>query len=140
MSRISAWLTALSGIVAALVAIQAGLAQLLPAPLQEYFNDKIRYTVETYLTSECKLAGDWTCHGDGCLADHPRQASIKQDGYKLFFRNERPNDPDSAGIWVRPRLVFVPRYDQARGGDFGEVSPDCRTITWSDAHAVWERR
>jgi len=68
-----------------------------------------------------------------------RQASIRQDGYELFFHNERAGDPDSAGIWVKPRLVFVPRYDPGHGGDFGEVAQDCRKITWSDKGAVWER-
>jgi hypothetical protein len=139
MSRIGAWLAALSGIVASLVAIQAGLAQVLPTPVQSFFNEAIRWAVETYLTSECNLSGNWVCSSDICQRPPERQASIKQTGYKLFFHNERNGSPDSAGIWVRPRLVFVPVYDPAHGGNFGEVAGNCRKITWSDT-AVWDRQ
>jgi hypothetical protein len=140
MSKIAAWLTALSTIVGALVAIQAGLAQLLPSTVQSFFNQWIRQSVETYLTSECDLSDNWVCNTSGCKNPPDRQAHIKQMGYQLFFHNERAGDPDSAGIWVRPRLVFVPRYDIGHGGDFGEVAQDCRKITWSDQGAVWERQ
>jgi hypothetical protein len=59
MSRIHAWIAALSGIVGALVVLQTGLAQLLPSPIQKYFNEKMRDSIETYLTSECDLSGEW---------------------------------------------------------------------------------
>ncbi len=58
----------------------------------------------------------------------------------FFFQNERKGNPKSAGIWVRPRLVFVPRYDPGHGGDFGDITKDCQKITWSDRGAVWVYR
>lgn len=140
MSRINALLTGLATAIGALVGVQAGLAQILPAPIQTWFNEKMQSAIETYLTSECKLAGDWICTTKGCEQPPSRQALIRQDGNMLFFQNERKNDPESAGIWVKPRLVFVPRYDPGHGGDFGDITKDCQKIIWSDHGAVWERK
>lgn len=139
MKRIYAALTLLSGIVGALAAIQAGLAQILPKAMQDWFNQRVEGVVQTYLSSECNLTGNWVCETVGCLRPPARQATIKEKNYELVFQNERPGDPETTGVWVRPRLVFVPRYDPAHGGDFGRVSKSCDRIEWSDGGAVWKR-
>jgi hypothetical protein len=140
LSRITAWIASLTAIVGALIALQAGLAQLLPPPLQKYFNVKITDIVEKYLTSECDLSGDWNCtNSPPCKNPPDRQASIRQVGYQLFFHNER-NDPDAGGVWVKPRLVFVPNYDPGQGGAFAVISNDCKTINWSNKeHTIWQK-
>lgn len=139
MKKIHAVLVLLSGIVGALVAIQAGLAQLFPKTVQEWFNQRVGAVVQTYLSSECDLTGDWICETSGCLVPPARQAKISQNAYQLFLQNERPGDPPSAGIWVKPRLIFVPRYDPSHGGDFGAISKSCNQIDWSDKSAIWKR-
>jgi hypothetical protein len=141
LKRIQTTIAVLVGIVTGLVALQAALAQLFPKPLQDWFNAKVGNAVQSYLSYDCDLTGNWICRTAGCAVPPPRQATITQKkDYELVFRNERIGDPDSMGIWVRQGLVFVPRYDPGHGGDFGRVSKTCDRIEWSDSAAVWERQ
>jgi hypothetical protein len=132
---------ALGLLVAALVVLQTRLAQFLPLEIQKYLHEKINDAVETYLSSECDLSGDWSCtNSPPCQNPPDHQASIQQDRYKLFFNNER-NDPRAGGVWIKPRLVFVPRFDPDHGGAFGEISRDCKKIDWSNKeHTIWEKK
>lgn len=118
---IQATIVVLVSIVTGLVALEAALAQLFPKPMQNWFNEKVGGVVQSYISNDCDLTGHWICRTAGCLVPPPRQATITQKrDFELVFRNERPGDPDSMGIWVRKGLVFVPRYDPAHGGDFGK--------------------
>jgi hypothetical protein len=96
MSKIAAWLTALSTIVGALVAIQAGLAQLLPSTVQSFFNQWIRQSVETYLTSECDLSGNWVCNTSGCK--NPRTGRLISNKWAI-----------SCSSTMRERAILIRR-------------------------------
>jgi hypothetical protein len=61
VTRLSNWLSALAGIIATLVAIKAGLSQLLPDSIQEYFNKQLVAPIIELFATSCDLTGKWTC-------------------------------------------------------------------------------
>ena len=138
MQALIFWMKSLTTVILTLVGLEAAFSQLiLPKFAQDSFNAIVQSTVDKFVTKNCNLSGTWTCTGAMCRP--PPLATIRQEGYKLFFHNERPSEPELTGIWVRPDLLFVPGFDSAHGGDLGDVSDSCNRITWSDRGAIWDR-
>ncbi|PNE10217.1 MAG: hypothetical protein CR217_15495 [Beijerinckiaceae bacterium] len=60
MGRAKAFFGLLAAAVGWLAAVSVGLVQILPKPLQDWFNGKVAEVAQAYLENDCQIGGGWT--------------------------------------------------------------------------------